>query len=162
VPSMFWFRFRFRELRAVSSACGRWTKDGRRCCFGSRGSASKISASRVTDGFSSPRSHPPLLGLARSSENVLDEASGLMGSPLPLWPWQKPTSEVFTSSSARKSFASPDDPLLTFRSPPEYDHSGAAGRRVSGSVRLPPLRFLPLRRLPDAGQPHTPGIPTPG
>jgi hypothetical protein len=29
-------------------------------------------------------------------------------------------------------------------------------------IRLPPLRFLPLRRFPGAGQPLIPGIPLPG
>lgn len=29
-------------------------------------------------------------------------------------------------------------------------------------IRLPPMRFVPLRRFPGAGQPLVPGKPTPG
>jgi hypothetical protein len=46
---------------------------------------------------------------------------------------------------------------LAFRSSPEYHHSGAVAAVPlhQGSVRqLPPLQSLPLRRLPDSGQPH--------
>jgi hypothetical protein len=40
-------------------------------------------SSRGTDGFSSPRSSPPLLGLARFSEDIPEEASGLVGFSAP-------------------------------------------------------------------------------
>jgi hypothetical protein len=83
----------------------------------------------------------------------------LLGSSLPLWPLQKLAFEVFASPSVRKSISFSDDPLVTFRSPPELAHPGAAGR--TNLARLPPLRFLPLRRFPDDGQPLIPGLPAP-
>jgi hypothetical protein len=97
------------------------------------------------------------MGSARSSEDMLEAASGLMGSPLPLWPWLALASEVFASSRVRKRFTLPDDPLVTFRSPPEFTRlwSHRAGMTLA---RLPPLRFLPLRRLDDDGQPLIPGL----
>jgi hypothetical protein len=50
----------------------------------------------------------------------------LLGSSLPLWPLQKLAFEVFASPSVRKSISFSDDPLVTFRSPPELAHPGAA------------------------------------
>jgi hypothetical protein len=86
-------------------------------------------SSGSADGLSSPRSGPPLVGLARLSEDVLEEASGLMGSPLPLWPWLALAFEAFASSRCRKNLTSPGYPLGTFRSPPEFAHHSEPSNR---------------------------------
>ena len=57
------------------------------------------------------------------------------------------------------SFCFPRNPLSAFRSSSESDDPCAAAvssmrfRRIEILRRLPPLRFLPLRRLPGFGQP---------
>lgn len=49
-----------------------------------------------------------------------------------------------------------DSPLLAFRSSPECCHSSAAASlSLKTAWQLPSLRFLPLRRFPNNGQPLT-------
>jgi hypothetical protein len=87
--------------------------------------------------------------------------AALLGSPLPLWPWLALASEVFASSRFRKRYwlfrktlSKPFAPLQSLLT------SGAAeqGRNLA---RLPPMRFFPLRRLDDDGQPLIPGFTRP-
>jgi hypothetical protein len=92
----------------------------------------------VNDCFSSPRSNRRSRGLARFSEDVLDEASDVLGLPLPLWPWREPAFEVFASSSARKSI-----PSRNLSLPSRVIRSGAAGRR-STSFGCLPCGFFPF------------------
>jgi hypothetical protein len=106
-----------------------------------------------------PKSLVPLLGLARSSEVVPDAASEHMGSSLPRRPWLKQPARGFHCDGSSENVGFPNDPLVTFRSPPEC---WSLGRRreesKSSAARLPPLRFLPLRRFPGGGQPLTQGF----
>jgi hypothetical protein len=86
------------------------------------------------------------MGLARLSEGLPDEASDRIGFFAPSLALVSLASEVFASSGAREAGSFPNYPLVTFRSPPEYDRLAPPS---SGFLPgwLPPRRFFPLRRL---------------
>lgn len=73
---------------------------------------------------------------------------------------------VFTLLSAQREIISLSNPLMAFRSSSESYSSGAVAsaqhlrfpNRPCASRRLPPLRLLPLRRLPTGGQPPNPEV----
>jgi hypothetical protein len=69
--------------------------------------------------------------------------------------------EVFALLDAREGFIFPGDPLFAFSSPPESDHSDAAGcrdRDPRGSSCLP-CGFFPFGVFPELGSHITPEIP---
>jgi len=81
----------------------------------------------------------------------------ILVSSLPLWSWLLARPLGFSLRRVPEKCPFPDDPLVAFRSSPEYDHSGAA---TAGSLPvewLPPLRFLPLRRLKKRAATYLPG-----
>jgi len=67
------------------------------------------------------------------------------------------TSEVFAPLTCQGRFSNPNHPLLTFRSSPEFLHTGATFSGVQSPRPVPPLRFVPLRRFPGSRQPFDPG-----
>jgi hypothetical protein len=91
----------------------------------------------------SPAARPPLVGLTRLSENLPDEASDRIGFFAPSLALVALASEVFASPGAREVVNFSDYPLTAFRSPPEYDRSGAAVCRISPANDCLPCGFFP-------------------
>jgi len=102
----------------------------------------------------SPAAHPPLVGLARLSEDLPDEASDRIGFFAPSLALVSLASEVFASSGAREAVSFSDYPLTAFRSPPEYDRLGAVICRISPAKDCLPCGFFPYDAH-RSGQPHT-------
>jgi hypothetical protein len=81
------------------------------------------------------------LGLQRVCSTLL---ATVLVSSLPLWPWSCGLAfEVFAAPSAWEEGFFPDDPLMTFRSPTEYDRSGAVRSRISPETNCLPCGFCP-------------------
>jgi len=73
----------------------------------------------------SPAANHPLVGFARLSEDLPEEASDRIGFFAPSLALVSLASEVFASSGAREAVSFSDYPLTTFRSPSEYARLGA-------------------------------------
>jgi len=94
------------------------------------------------------------MGLARFSEDLPDEASDRIGFFAPSLALVALASEVFASPGAREAGCFPDHPLVTFRSPPEYDRLGAVSCRTAPADDCLPCGFFPFDAC-RSGQPHT-------
>jgi len=85
----------------------------------------------------SPASCPPLVGLARLSEDLPDEASDRIGFFAPSLALVSLASEVFASPGAREAVSFSNYPLIAFRPPAEYDRLVPPSRDFSRDGCLP-------------------------